>query len=137
MADTFEDEEFEIQPITVKEARRRMKQVKTILKKMEPVFAQFEKVARRLIDSSKKKEPQEISKLRYEADLLEEELEGIQEELLELGCYVKDFRSGLVDFISVRGDKPVWLCFQRGEKDLRYYHGWNDGYVGRKLIDFE
>jgi hypothetical protein len=44
--------------------------------------------------------------------------------------------TGLIDFIALRNEVPVWLCFKLGEDGLNYYHGWDDGYIGRKLIDF-
>jgi hypothetical protein len=55
--------------------------------------------------------------------------------LQELGVVVKDIENGLVDFVGIRGGEQVYLCWQYGEEDLKYWHGLNDGYAGRQPID--
>lgn len=60
-------------------------------------------------------------------------------ELEEIGCYYKDwdFKTGLVDFPSVIDNEEVLLCWRSDEVDILFYHGVNDGYVGRKPIPEE
>jgi hypothetical protein len=67
------------------------------------------------------------------------ELEALMGELEELGCYFKDwnFTIGLVDFPSEIDGREVLLCWRSDEPELAYYHGYHDGYAGRKLIPGE
>ncbi len=67
------------------------------------------------------------------------ELEALMGELEELGCYFKDhnFTIGLVDFPSEIDGREVLLCWRSDEPELRFYHGYHDGYMGRKLIPKE
>ena len=57
-------------------------------------------------------------------------------ELEEIGCFYKDwnFTIGLVDFPAIIDGKEVLLCWRSDEDDILYYHGFEDGYAGRKEI---
>ncbi|MCX7797622.1 MAG: DUF2203 domain-containing protein [Melioribacter sp.] len=80
---------------------------------------------------------------KFEDDIrileLKEKIHEYIKELEDLGCQFKDwnFEVGLVDFPSVINGKEVYLCWRSDEDDIRYYHGINEGYVGRKLIPEE
>ncbi len=67
------------------------------------------------------------------------QLEELFEEIEAIGCYYKDwnFSIGLVDFPSVIGGKDVLLCWRSDEEELKYYHGTEEGFSGRKLIPLE
>jgi hypothetical protein len=56
--------------------------------------------------------------------------------LEELGVLVKDPDLGLVDFPSVRHGTVVLLCWHVGEDDVAYWHGLEEGYAGRKPVDW-
>ena len=70
---------------------------------------------------------------------LEEEIEPLMEELEGLGCYFKDwnFEIGLVDFPAMIDGEAVLLCWRSDEPAIRWYHGFEDGYPGRKMIPDE
>lgn len=62
------------------------------------------------------------------------ELARVLEEIQALGVIVKDLDTGLVDFPSVRDGRDVLLCWQLGEDDVAFWHGYDDGYAGRRPI---
>ena len=64
-------------------------------------------------------------------DRVRESLERIQ----STGCIVKDLDVGLVDFPSRIDNKDVYLCWKLGEDRIRFYHGQDEGFAGRKPID--
>jgi len=49
-----------------------------------------------------------------------------------LGCVVKDIDLGLVDFPSMVGDEPVYLCWKLGEPSVEHWHGIEEGFSSRK-----
>jgi hypothetical protein len=51
------------------------------------------------------------------------------------GCVVKDIEVGLLDFPSRINGKEVFLCWRLGEDRIRFYHGIDEGFSGRKPID--
>ena len=56
--------------------------------------------------------------------------------LEELGVELKDLDLGLLDFPSVRDGREVLLCWHVGEESVEFWHGLEDGYAGRKPIDW-
>jgi hypothetical protein len=67
---------------------------------------------------------------------LTQELQGVFEQIQALGIVVRDPRSGLIDFPSLREGRVVYLCWRRGEPlELRWWHEVADGFPGRQLLD--
>ena len=62
---------------------------------------------------------------------LREVLTAIQ----EFGCQVKDLDMGLLDFPTLLRGEEVCLCWKLGEPEIRFWHGAQEGYRGRKPID--
>jgi hypothetical protein len=65
--------------------------------------------------------------------LLEERFEQIQ----SFGCLVKDLSIGLLDFPTLYRGEEVYLCWRLGEPGIRFWHGVDEGFRGRKPIDQE
>jgi hypothetical protein len=64
------------------------------------------------------------------------ELEACVEELERLGVQLKDVDLGLVDFPARREGEDVLLCWHVGEDSVAFWHGLEEGYAGRKPIDW-
>jgi hypothetical protein len=58
------------------------------------------------------------------------------ERLDELGVTLKDLDLGLLDFPSERDGEEVLLCWHVGEDAVSTWHGLEEGYAGRKPIDW-
>ena len=56
------------------------------------------------------------------------------EEMEKLGVLIKSLDEGLVDFASKRFDEEVWLCWKVGEDKVEFWHGKNEGFIGRKPL---
>lgn len=50
------------------------------------------------------------------------------------GVLLKMISPGLLDFPAVIDGKDVLICWKEGEETITHYHGWNDGFVGRKPL---
>jgi hypothetical protein len=57
------------------------------------------------------------------------------QELEAVGCVFKGFEAGLVDFYSLRGDRPIFLCWRLGEERIEHWHAIDTGVDGRRPID--
>lgn len=73
---------------------------------------------------------QRASELLKEFRRLERAVEGIQ----ETGCLLKDAEQGLVDFLSRRDGREVYLCWRRGEDQIRCWHELHTGFAGRQPL---
>jgi hypothetical protein len=56
------------------------------------------------------------------------------EQIQAAGVLVKDLDRGLLDFPALRGDEEILLCWHVGEDEIRYWHGVEEGFAGRKPI---
>jgi hypothetical protein len=64
-------------------------------------------------------------------------LQAVMESIQEQGCLVKDLDTGLLDFPTLYNDREVYLCWRLGEQRIEFWHGVDEGFRGRKLIDDE
>ncbi|HVP48211.1 MAG TPA: DUF2203 domain-containing protein [Bryobacteraceae bacterium] len=64
-------------------------------------------------------------------------LKAAIEKIQESGCIIKDLDIGLVDFTTLFRGEEVYLCWKLGEPGIRFWHGMNEGFAGRKPIDEE
>ena len=44
---------------------------------------------------------------------------------------IKDLDRGLIDFPAIIGGKEVFLCWEKDEEDIEYWHDLDSGYAGR------
>ena len=51
-----------------------------------------------------------------------------------LGCELKDPNRGLIDFYAYVNGELVYLCWQRGEKEIGFWHTLEAGFPGRKPL---
>ena len=61
-------------------------------------------------------------------------ISGYLQELEAIGCVFKGFDAGLVDFYSLRDDRPLFLCWKLGEPRIGYWHEISAGFAGRQPI---
>jgi hypothetical protein len=47
---------------------------------------------------------------------------------------VKDLRRGLLDFPSLRNGREVFLCWEKDEDDIEFWHDLEAGYPGRERL---
>jgi hypothetical protein len=73
-------------------------------------------------------------RLAGEAQAIARDIEGFRRELADLGIQVKDPGIGLIDFPSTMGNRPVFLCWRLGEREVGYWHELNAGYAGRQPL---
>jgi hypothetical protein len=77
------------------------------------------------------------SDLRDAAATIEREAAVIAEcaeQINAIGAQIKSLEEGLLDFPARRGDEVVLLCWKLGEDEIRYWHGVDEGFAGRKPL---
>ena len=77
------------------------------------------------------------ARMRADLNKVVSKVKDALDQIQATGCIVKDLDSGLVDFPSVIRNQEVYLCWRLGEDRIRFYHGHNEGFAGRKPIDPE
>jgi hypothetical protein len=77
------------------------------------------------------------SDLREAAETIQREAAAIAESAERInaaGAEIKSLEEGLLDFPAKRGDEDVLLCWKLGEDEIRYWHGVDEGFAGRKPL---
>ncbi len=64
-------------------------------------------------------------------------LREVLEKIEQIGVLIKDLDIGLIDFLTRYQSREVCLCWKLGEERIRFWHGMDEGFAGRKPIDDE
>jgi hypothetical protein len=64
-------------------------------------------------------------------------LRAVFEKIEQIGVLVKDLDIGLIDFLTRYHGREACLCWKLGEERIRFWHGTDEGFAGRKPIDDE
>ncbi|SRR5579885_18067 len=57
------------------------------------------------------------------------------EDIESTGVVVKSVEEGLLDFPSLRFSEEIWLCWKEGETEIKFWHGKDEGFNGRKPLE--
>jgi hypothetical protein len=125
---------------TLEEAERTLPLVRRIVADLQAEYPAWREAVGRfeVISSSLRAEDGETDELRQAQAAVAEHAERISDYLKELdavGCTLKGFDTGLVDFYSLRHDRPVYLCWMMGEERITHWHELDAGFAGRQPID--
>jgi hypothetical protein len=71
-----------------------------------------------------------LPRLRSARQAVAQQMRRVQ----ELGCELKDPRSGLVDFPARRGGELVYLCWRLDESEVSFWHPLDTGFAGRQPL---
>lgn len=75
-----------------------------------------------------------LEQLQRDFEQLIERLNELHEELREIGCELKDWSSGLVDFPALHHGRLVYLCWKLGEDQVSNWHEVYAGFSGRQPV---
>ena len=65
---------------------------------------------------------------------LKGEIKGVLQNFERREILIKDLERGLVDFPAIVGDREVFLCWEKDEEDIEYWHDIDSGYAGREPL---
>jgi hypothetical protein len=85
----------------------------------------------------KPKDTDRADELRSQIREIADRLRTLHEELQSIGCEMKDWSLGLIDFPAMYQGREVLLCWRLGEKSVEHWHERDAGYAGRQRIDEE
>jgi hypothetical protein len=115
---------------TVAKARRTLPLVSRIVTDIRNKYVTVQQVRRQLDrlsgDARAKKE--------NEALQLEAQIYAHVNELQGIGCELKDYEKGLIDFYASRDGEVIYLCWMLGEDDIRFWHTLEGGFGARQPI---
>jgi hypothetical protein len=61
-------------------------------------------------------------------------IERLAKKIRSYGCIIKDLNGGLVDFLSERNGRDVYLCWRFNEPTIEFYHELHTCFNGRERV---
>ncbi|TMD95827.1 MAG: DUF2203 family protein [Chloroflexi bacterium] len=75
-----------------------------------------------------------IMNLQRELSQQAQTLRKLLDELTGFGCVLKDPERGLIDFLSLRSGREIYLCWYLGEERINFWHDLEAGFAGRQPL---
>lgn len=72
--------------------------------------------------------------VEQELDAVVNKLQSYVDELNDIGAELKDYRLGLIDFVSTHEGREVYLCWKLGEERITHWHELDAGIQGRQPV---
>ncbi len=124
---------------TVDEANRMLPLVAHIADDIVATYADVNRALQAYEDEKTRAEADEtrLPELRRRDEEVANALDRFQaliEEVEALGGTVKDYERGLIDFYGEVDGEIVYLCWQRGEDHIRFWHGLDEGFGRRRPL---
>lgn len=126
---------------TLEEANALLPKIREEIAELQSIKREFEKRFLRLkllkeqAGPSRSGQADPFFTLESELEFMQIEARTLVQSIHMKGAQLKDLDMGLVDFPSLRDGEEVLLCWRAGEESITYWHGLNDGYTGRKLLE--
>lgn len=122
---------------TVDRANRALILVRRVAADIVARYRELMQLRARQNDESEIRTDLESRALQQRIDACVDVLGQLHRELSDVGCVLKDWRTGLIDFPAVRKGQRVWLCWRLGEPTVAHWHELHDGFSGRRPIKGE
>jgi hypothetical protein len=127
---------------TLSEANALLPTLEPLVRRMVEASREF-RASERLLDAFRARATMEggilpdrdLSGAKAEADRLQTEIQRLATDVEAVGCILKDVDVGLVDFLSLRQGRQVYLCWRLGERSIEFWHSLEEGYAGRKPVE--
>lgn len=105
-------------------------------KAVEEIDSEFQQLANRVfVNGGMSLDVQKLARRRAEKDKTVQTVKDAIEEIDAIGVQVKDIDIGLLDFPCEVEGEVILLCWKLGESDITHWHGFEEGFAGRKPID--
>jgi hypothetical protein len=120
-----------VRRFTLEEANRTLPLVKRIVADIVKAHAQAAQLRERMdtLDGAK-----EAAGVQKQLDRAVEQLGDFINELTTVGAELKEFETGLIDFVGQHEGRDVYLCWKLGEESITHWHELNAGFAGRKPV---
>ena len=134
----IEKQEFLKKCFTIEEAEELLPQIEKILRKTIRLNNALELLSSiEIEDYDDYANLRRITKSNKEFHKLSYEFYSNIEKLEYMGCLIKDLETGLIDFYHKFEGRDIFLCWKLGEKNIKFWHEVDTGYMGRKpILDF-
>jgi hypothetical protein len=124
---------------TVEEANRSLVLVVRIVKDVLGLYCRAKILEEQNSVLDKATERKERIALKRQYDALLKELKNYTQELNLIGCQLRDWQSGTVEWPAMYGGREVYLCWRMGDSQVEYWHEAYEHFAARRHVgqDFD
>jgi hypothetical protein len=119
---------------TLAEANRSLTLVRRVVSDIVRDYRELRKLHDQCRSLEAKGDTQASRRVRQQYASVNDHLAELNEELEKIGCEIKDYHLGLVDFPAFSQEREVYLCWALREEQIEYWHEVHAGYAGRRPI---
>ena len=120
---------------SLEEANRSLPLVKRVvgdIVKTHALAMKFQHEIERATGGKQQQQPGSAAQQQLDAAMAK--LEDFVDELSEIGCELKDYQTGLIDFVGRHDGRDVYLCWKLGEERITHWHELDSGFAGRQSV---
>jgi hypothetical protein len=122
--------------LTLEEARRRLPHVRPLVVALMETASEVVDLDNTLEDLDQRGCPDaDRERLAGRARELAARCDRTMRAINDLGATIKDPMTGLLDFYAWKDDDLVFLCWKYGEDTIRWWHGLDAGFRGRRPVE--
>jgi len=130
------EQEFSKKYFTIKDAEKLLPHIERILQrtiKLNKALDLLSSIEIEVYDDDYEN-LRKVTKANKQFHKLSYEFYSNIEKLEDMGCIVKDYEIGIIDFYYRTEDHDIFLCWKLGEKSIRFWHDVDTGYMSRRPI---
>ncbi|CAM4161569.1 DUF2203 domain-containing protein [Paenibacillus alkaliterrae] len=126
---------------TLDEANALLPQLKEDLRKLQQVTEQFEgqlleyqktKMIHKQAFTQTNGKHDPFFEMESKLEFMKMETDLLIENFKRKGVLLKMIQPGLIDFPAMLDGEEILICWKEGEESAAHYHGWHEGFIGRK-----
>ena len=115
------------------EARALLPIIREWLNRMDTLRLEFELDEQRLTDSRPAGHDVGGDLVNSAVKLLAD-IKDVLRKFHDREIQIKDLARGLIDFPALIGGREVFLCWEKDEEDIEFWHDIDSGYAGRERL---
>ncbi|GJM26909.1 MAG: hypothetical protein DHS20C16_33240 [Phycisphaerae bacterium] len=108
--------------------------VQRIVSDIVAQFQQLEHLQKKRQKITVQERPDDVRALDALASQGTQRLNDLIDEIRLIGCELKDWTIGLVDFPAILDGREVYLCWKLGEEQIGHWHEVHAGAMGRQPV---
>lgn len=122
---------------TVEEANRSLVLVAKVVKDILGLYCRAKIIEEHYSVLDRETERKERLNLKKQYEALLKQLQVFNHELHHVGCQLRDWQTGTVDWPALYEGREVYLCWRMGDSQVEYWHEAYESFAARRRIGDE
>ncbi len=116
------------------EANRSLVLVSRVVKDILALYCRAKILEERYSVLDREIERSSRKQIKRQYETLLKHLQAYNQELNEVGCRLRDWQTGALDWPAMYQGREVYLCWRMGEDNVEYYHEAYESFAARKRL---